>query len=249
MKATFISLFPGMFAGPLEDSILERAREAGIFSYEVINPRDFSESIHRRVDDYSYGGGPGMVMEVGPISRAHKSAREKMTGSCRTILLAPTGKTFSQADAERLSKEDHLIFICGHYEGMDERVNDLVDEVLSIGDYVLTGGELAAMVMVDSIARMLPGVLGHENGAEEESFSSYLLEHPQYTRPPIFEGREVPEVLLSGHHQEIEKWRRKKSLLLTMKKRPDLLLQATFTDQDLKLFTIDPDKWEDEDKK
>ena len=246
MKVIFISLFPGMFAGPLEDSILERARKAGIFSYEVVNPRDFSENIHNRVDDYSYGGGPGMVMEVGPIYRAHQRAMEGVSGSCRTILMAPTGTPFSQATAQRLSAEENLIFICGHYEGMDERVAHLADEVISLGDYVLTGGELAAMVMTDSIARMLPGVLGHEKGAEEESFSSFLLEHPQYTRPPVFEDFEVPEVLLSGNHLEIEKWRRKKSLSLTMKKRPDLLMEANLTDQDFKLFAIDPDKWEEQ---
>lgn len=247
MKVSFISLFPEMFASPLENSILEKARKNGLFSYEVINPRDFSENIHHTVDDYPYGGGPGMVMEIGPVSRALQSIRPEDGKSSRRILVSPIGKALTQRDVKRLSLEDHLIFFCGHYEGIDERVSLLVDETISLGDYILTGGELPAMVMTDAIVRMIPGVLGDENSAEEESFSSPLLEHPQYTRPPIFENEKVPEVLLSGHHREIENWRRRKSIFRTMKRRSDLLLDASFTDRDFKLLPIDPDKWREED--
>lgn len=245
MKIAFLSLFPSMFEGSLKESILERASKAGIFSYQVVNPRDFSEGPHFKVDDYPYGGGPGMLLEPMPLYAAHrevlKSARpeEKMV----TLLMAPTGKQFTQEDAIRLSKMDQLIFICGHYEGMDERVYDLADEIFSLGDYVLTGGELPSLVMTDAIVRNISGVLGHEEGAEKESFSDSLLEYPQYTRPPIFEGKEVPEVLLSGHHEEIAKWRRKQSLLRTIQRRPDLLLEADLTDKDLKLFSIQPKNW------
>lgn len=247
MKISFISLFPEMFTSPLENSILEKARKNGLFSYEVINPRDFSENIHRTVDDYPYGGGPGMVMEIGPVSRALQSIDKGQGKPPRTILVTPTGTPLAQSDVKRLSMEDHLIFFCGHYEGIDERVSSLADETISLGDYILTGGELPAMVITDAIVRMIPGVLGHENSAEEESFSSPLLEHPQYTRPPTFEDESVPEILLSGHHLGIEKWRRRKSMVRTMKRRPDLLLEASFTDQDFKLLPMDPDKWgEDE---
>jgi len=246
MKISFISLFPEMFTSPLENSILEKARKNGLFSYEVINPRDFSENIHRTVDDYPYGGGPGMVMEIGPVSRALQSIQKNQGKLPRTILVTPSGAPLTQNDVRRLSKEDHLVFFCGHYEGIDERVASLADEKISLGDYILTGGELPAMVITDAVVRIIPGVLGHENSAEEESFSSPLLEHPQYTRPPVFEEENVPEVLLSGHHLEIEKWRRRKSMIRTMKRRPDLLLEASFNDQDFKLLQMDPAKWEEE---
>lgn len=246
MKISFISLFPEMFTSPLENSILEKARKNGLFSYEVINPRDFSENIHRTVDDYPYGGGPGMVMEIGPVSRALQSIEKSQEKPPRTILVTPTGKPLTQNDVKRLSTEGHLIFFCGHYEGIDERVSSLADERISLGDYILTGGELPAMVITDAIVRMIPGVLGHENSAEEESFSSPLLEHPQYTRPPAFHEEGVPEILLSGHHLEIEKWRRRQSIVRTMRRRPDLLLKASFNDQDFKLLPINPDKWREE---
>lgn len=246
MKISFISLFPEMFTSPLENSILGKARKNGLFSYEVINPRNFSENIHHTVDDYPYGGGPGMVMEIGPVSRAFQSINKGKGKAPRTILVSPTGKPLTQNDVKRLSLEDHLIFFCGHYEGIDERVALFTDETISLGDYILTGGELPAMVITDAIVRIIPGVLGHENSAEEESFSSPLLEHPQYTRPPIFKKEKVPEILLSGHHLEIEKWRRRKSLFRTMRRRPDLLLKASFTDRDLKMLPIDPDKWREE---
>ena len=246
MQFIFMSLFPGMFDGPLKDSILERARNAGIFSYQVVNPRDFSENPHRTVDDYSYGGGPGMLLEPGPFYRAHQAIKDKANGSIHTVMLTPVGRPFTQSDARRLSRKENLVFLCGHYEGMDERVTDLADEMISLGDFVLTGGELGAMVITDAVARMLPGVLGHECGAEDESFSLSLLEHPQYTRPPVYGEKEVPAVLLSGNHQEIEKWRRKQSLLRTLKCRPDLLPKVRIYDRDLKLFSINPEKWEDE---
>lgn len=246
MKISFISLFPEMFISPLENSILEKARKNGLFSYEVINPRDFSENIHRTVDDYPYGGGPGMVMEIGPVSRALQSIDKSLEKPPLKILVTPSGKPLSQNDVRRLSTEDHLIFFCGHYEGIDERVSSLADERISLGDYILTGGELPAMVITDAVVRMIPGVLGHENSAEEESFSAPLLEHPQYTRPPFFIEEGVPEILLSGHHLEIEKWRRRKSIVRTMKRRPDLLLEASFNDQDFKLLPMNPDKWREE---
>ena len=245
MQVFFLSLFPGMFAGPLTESILERAQKAGIFSYQVINPRDYSKSVHLTVDDYSYGGGPGMVMQPGPIYRAHEEAQKQLAGKkVRTILLSPTGKRFTGEDVKRLAQEESLIFICGHYEGLDERIVDLADESLSLGDFVLTGGELPAMVMVDAIARFLPGVLGHEEGAHDESFSEGLLEHPQYTRPPIFEEKAVPDVLLSGHHGDIMNWRRRESLVRTMRHRPDLLLQTDLSPADLKLLPLDPKTWD-----
>lgn len=249
MKIFFISLFPEMYSGSLDHSILGRAGKSELFSYQVINPRDFSERSHRAVDDTPYGGGPGMVMEVGPVSVAHKKALELASvGETRTILLTPVGRPFTQKDAVRLSEYKNLVFICGHYEGVDERIGQYADEFLSLGDYVLTGGELASMVITDAVVRTLPGVLGHQDGAVEESFSESLLEHPQYTRPPIFDGQEVPEVLKSGNHAEIEKWRRRESLRRTMEKRPDLLLHANLTAQDLKLLRLEEVKWKEEEK-
>ena len=247
MKISFLSLFPSMFAGSLKESILDRASKAGIFSYEVVNPRDFSQVPHFKVDDYPYGGGPGMLLEPRPLYEAHGSILKSSLPDKKvcTLLMTTTGKRFTQADAIRLSKMDHLIFICGHYEGLDERISELADEIFSLGDYVLTGGELPALVMTDGIVRNLEGTLGHEDGAEKESFSDSLLEYPQYTRPPLFEGKEVPPVLLSGHHEEIEKWRRKQSLLRTIQRRPDLLMKAELTDKDLKLLSMDPKKWEE----
>lgn len=245
MNLFYISLFPSMFEGPLKESILDRARKAGVFSFKVINPRDYSQNIHNKVDDYSYGGGPGMVLEPDSFYRAHRHIEEKYSPQSHTVLLAPTGKVFEQADAERWSQKEQIVFICGHYEGFDERISELADEVISLGDFVLTGGELPAMVMTDAVIRLLPGVLGNDEGAEQESFSDSLLEHPQYTRPPVFDGKEVPSVLLSGHHQEINRWRRKKSLERTLAKRPDLIAGAKLTDQDLKLLEINPGKWED----
>lgn len=246
MNVFFLSLFPEMFSASLDHSILGRAKKAGLFSYQIINPRDFSQRSHQGVDDTPYGGGPGMVMEVGPVYNAYQKALKLAEeGRARTILLAPTGKRFSQKEALRLNQYDHLIFICGHYEGVDERIAEYADETMSLGDYVLTGGELASIVITDAIVRTLPGVLGHEEGAIDESFSEHLLEHPQYTRPPIFQDQQVPEVLKSGNHQEIERWQRRKSLIRTMEQRPDLLLRAKLSAQDLKLLPLERAKWEE----
>ena len=221
MRIDILTLFPGMFRGPFDESIVRRAIESGLLQIDVHNIRDFAEGRHKVVDDYPYGGGAGMVMKPEPIFAAVESLRR---ANSRLVLMSAQGRTFDQAAAERLSHVDHLVLLCGHYEGVDERVIDhLVDEELSIGDYVLTGGELAAMVVCDAVVRLIPGVLGAEESAQEESFADGLLEYPQYTRPPDFRGWEVPEVLLSGNHAVIAAWRRAQSLLRTLRRRPELL--------------------------
>ena len=215
-----VTLFPEMFA-PLSHSILGRAIEQGRLSVRYVNPRDFTADRHRTVDDYPYGGGPGMVMKPEPIFLAVESVTRPET---HVILLSPAGRLFTQSTAAQLAQRDHLVLICGHYEGVDERiVEHLVDDEISIGDYVLTGGELGAMVLIDAVARLLPGVLGHAESAGDESHSHGLLEYPHYTRPPEFRGWPVPERLLSGHHAEIAKWRRRQSLERTAARRPDLM--------------------------
>jgi tRNA (guanine37-N1)-methyltransferase len=222
MRVDVLTLFPEMFAGPLDHSILGRAIERGLLQVQLTNPRDFTTDRHRTVDDYPYGGGPGMVMKPGPIFAAVESLAQP--GS-PIILLSPQGRVFNQVIAAELARQPRLIVICGHYEGVDERVREhLATDELSIGDYVLTGGELAAMVVIDAVARLLPGVLGAEASAGEESHSQGLLEYPHYTRPPEFRGWTVPEILLSGHHAEIARWRRQQSLLRTAQRRPDLLI-------------------------
>ena len=221
MKIDIITLFPGMFRGPLEESILGRAVERGLLEIGVHNLRDFATGKHRVVDDYSFGGGPGMVLKPEPIFAAVESLRRE--GS-RVVLMTPQGRVFRQDIAEELAKLGHLVLLCGHYEGMDERVREhLVDDELSIGDYILTGGELAAMVVVDVVARLIPGVLGAEESAQEESFATGLLEYPQYTRPARFRDWEVPQVLLSGDHAQVARWRREQALLRTLRRRPELL--------------------------
>ena len=219
MKFDVLTLFPEMFSS-LEQSIIGRAVENEQISINLVNIRDFSTDKHKKVDDTPYGGGAGMVMMPDVVYRAYESLNNK---TAKVIYMSPKGKNLNQEKVEELSKENHLIILCGHYEGIDQRVLDkIVDEEISIGDYVLTGGEIPAMVLIDSVSRYVKGVLKEES-IKEESFSNGLLEYPQYTRPEIFQGEKVPEILLSGNHQEIDKWRKEKSLEITKKNRPDLL--------------------------
>ena len=228
MRVDILTLFPGMFVGPFDESMLKRACEAGLLQLNLVDIRDFATDRHRTVDDTPYGGGPGMVMKPGPIFAAVGAVR---SADSRVILLSPQGRLFEQAMAIELSTLPHLVLICGHYEGVDERVREhLVDEELSIGDYVLTGGELAAMVVVDAVGRLLPGVLGAGESTVEESHSSGLLEYPQYTRPAEFRGWRVPDIMLSGNHAEIARWRRRRALERTRERRPDLLRSEHLAD-------------------
>ena len=221
MRIDVITLFPEMLSGFLEQSMMKRATSLGAVSFGFVNPRDFTEDPHRTADDRPYGGGPGMVMKPEPLFRAVESVR---TPESRVIFLSPQGGVFQQSVAERLMNHSHLILLCGHYEGMDERVIDaLVDEELSIGDYVLTNGALAAAVVIDATVRLIPGVLGGAGAVEAESFTSGLLDHPHYTRPEEFRGMRVPEVLLSGDHGAIAAWRKDQALQRTRERRPDLL--------------------------
>ena len=217
----------------LSASIIGRAQNKGLLSVEAINIRDFAENKHNRVDDYTYGGGAGMLMQAGPVYGAYQSVVEKAQSKPRVIYLSPQGQTFSQGMAEEFAKEEELIFLCGHYEGIDERVlEEIVTDYVSIGDYVLTGGELPAMVMIDAISRLIPGVLHNDVSAEFESFQDNLLEYPQYTRPEEWHGKKVPEILLSGHHANVEKWRREQSIIRTAQRRPDLLEKAELTEKE-----------------
>ncbi|MEL7567711.1 MAG: tRNA (guanosine(37)-N1)-methyltransferase TrmD [Dehalobacterium sp.] len=236
MKIDILTLFPGMFA-PLRESIIKRAGEKGIVDISVTDIRDFAFNKHRMVDDLVYGGGAGMVMKPEPIYEAVKHLQSKGDTMPRIIITSPQGELFTQKKAAEFSKEEHLIFICGHYEGIDERVRELLQaEELSVGDFVLTGGELPSMIMVDSVVRLLPGVLGDDLSAEEESFADGLLEYPHYTRPVEFEGLKVPDVLMGGNHEHIRIWRRKQSLLKTWKNRPDLWKKAPLDKEDLKFM-------------
>jgi len=224
-----LTLFPEMLRGALDASLLKKARDKGLLTVNLVDLRDFTSDKHKTADDSPYGGGPGMVMKVEPIAKA--VARVQGPGT-RVILLCPTGQTLTQAKIKELAKAEHLVLLCGHYEGVDERVRGLVDEELSIGDYVLTGGELPALVLTDAVARYLPGVVKEEESVQRDSFHDGLLDYPSYTKPEEFEGKKVPEVLLSGHHAEIEKWRRKESLKRTLERRPDLLARGELSDQD-----------------
>jgi len=218
-----LSLFPDMFKSPLNESMIYRAREKGIIDINLINIRDYTDDKHKTADDTPFGGGAGMVMKIDPIYRAWKSVY-KLRGECPVIMLSPQGRRLDQNIVKSLSKEKGLILLCGHYEGIDERVREtIVTDEISIGDYVLTGGEIAAMVLVDAIARMLPGVLGDEQSKVEDSFYNGLLDYPVYTRPREFDGLEVPEILLSGNHGAIDRWRKKEALKRTLLRRPDLL--------------------------
>ncbi|MCR5374288.1 MAG: tRNA (guanosine(37)-N1)-methyltransferase TrmD [Lachnospiraceae bacterium] len=223
MKFTILTLFPEMVMTGLNESIIGRAKEKGIIDIEAVNIRDYTEDKHKKVDDYPYGGGAGMVMQAQPIYDAHKAVTANMQGMVRTVYLTPQGKVFNQDMAAELAQADNLVLLCGHYEGVDERVlEEVVTDYVSIGDFVLTGGELPAMVMVDAISRMVPGVLTNEESGTTESFHNYLLEYPQYSRPEEWHGRKVPDVLLSGHHKNIEDWRLSQSIERTRERRPDL---------------------------
>lgn len=232
MRIDVVTLFPRILEVIFEDSILRRAKEKGLVDLHVWNLRDFATDRHRTVDDYPYGGGPGMILKPEPFFRAVERIREEATERpkerkkhpFKVIFMTPQGGQYNQAMAEALSKESHLVFLCGHYRGVDERVIEgLVDQEISIGDYILTGGELPVAVVIDSIVRLLPGALGNFDSAEKDSFMSGLLDHPHYTRPEEFQGRRVPEVLLSGHHAKIHEWREQQAFERTKKRRPDLL--------------------------
>lgn len=230
MNYHILTLFPEMVMDGLNTSIIGRAVEKGLISIEAINIRDYSKDKHNHVDDAPYGGGAGMVMQPGPVCDSYEDLCRKIGKRPRVLYMTPQGQTFNQSIAEELAKEEDLVFLCGHYEGIDERALELiVTDYLSVGDYVLTGGELPAMVMIDCISRLVPGVLNNDISAEIESFHDNLLEYPQYTRPEVYEGKKVPEVLLSGHHKNIETWRRQQSIKRTLERRPDLLADANLS--------------------
>lgn len=231
MNFYIMTLFPDMVRDGLNTSIIGRAVNKGLLSVDAINIRDYAFNKHQSVDDYPYGGGAGMLMQAEPVYQTYKALQEK-TGkkNLRTVFLSPQGKTFNQSMAEEFAKEEDLVFLCGHYEGIDERVlEEIVTDYVSIGDYVLTGGELPAMIMVDCISRLIPGVLHNDVSAEFESFQDNLLEYPQYSRPEVWHEKAVPPILMSGHHANIEKWRREQSVIRTAKNRPDLLKKAQLT--------------------
>lgn len=239
MIIRILTLFPEMFEGPMGSSIVQRGKDKGLLDIACINIRDYADNKHKKVDDYPYGGGAGMVMTPQPIFDCHEAVTKAFGEGKRprTIYMTPKGRHFNQAMAGELSQEQELIFLCGHYEGIDQRVIDnLVTDELSIGDYVLTGGELAAMVVIDAVARLIPGVLSQAESYEEESIQSGLLEYPHYTRPSSFRDMDIPEVLISGNHKNIDLWRRKMALRLTLERRPDLLENFPLTKQDKKLL-------------
>ncbi len=237
MNFHVLTLFPDMVRDGFQTSITGRAAEKGLLSLETINIRDFSVNKHNRVDDYSYGGGAGMVMQAEPVYLAYESVAKRTGGTPRVLYMSPQGRVFDQRMAEELAREDELVFLCGHYEGIDERVlQEIVTDEVSIGDYVLTGGELPALVIMDAVSRLLEGVLHNEESAQFDSFHDNLLEYPQYSRPEEWRGRTVPPVLLSGHHANVERWRREQSLIRTRERRPDLLEHAQLTEEDKKFL-------------
>lgn len=236
MRIDVLTIFPGMLAGPLSESIVGRARERGLVEICIHDIRDFARDKHRVTDDYPFGGGAGMIMKPEPLFAAVESVLEQAKGPYRVMLMTPQGRLFTQEVAHKLATESHLILICGHYEGVDERVREaLVTDEISIGDYVLTGGELPAMVVIDAVTRVLPGVLDEESVAAE-SFTSGLLDYPHYTRPREFRGMNVPDVLVSGDHEKVRIWRRKQALARTLENRPDLLARATLSPEDRRLL-------------
>lgn len=241
MNFHVLTLFPEMIEQGVNTSITGRAINNGLISLNAINIRDYAGNRYGQVDDYPYGGGAGMVMQPGPVYRSYEAVVENIGYQPRVVYLTPQGKVFNQHMAEDFSKEKDLVFLCGHYEGIDERVLEMiVTDQVSIGDYVLTGGELPSMVMIDAISRLVPGVLNNDVSAEFESFHDNLLEYPQYTRPVEFMGKEVPSILLSGNHPKVDAWRRQQSLLRTMERRPDLMERANLTKEDIKFIkTLD----------
>lgn len=236
MDIRVFTIFPEMFKGPFTSSILQKAREKGILNIEIINFREYSQDKHKTVDDYPYGGGVGMVLKPEPIINALEDKIDLSNNDQEVILLTPQGKVFNQQEAINLSTKKSLAFICGHYEGFDERIRKFVTKEYSLGDYVLTGGELPAMVIVDAVARLIPGVIKEEASFQEDSFYNGLLEYPQYTRPRIFRELEVPDVLLSGNHEKIRLWRKKEALRRTLLRRPDLLAKYQLTKEEEKLL-------------
>ncbi len=236
MQFYIMTLFPDMVMNGLNTSIIGRAVAKGLLSIEAINIRDYAFNKHNSVDDYPYGGGAGMLMQAEPVYQCYRAVEEKVGKKPRVVYLSPQGKTFNQSMAEEFAKEEELVFLCGHYEGIDERVlEEIVTDYVSIGDYVLTGGELPSMIMVDAISRLIPGVLHNNASAEFESFQDNLLEYPHYSRPETWHDKKVPPVLLSGHHVNIEKWRREQSVIRTAKNRPDLLEKAELTQKEKEL--------------
>ena len=233
MQFYIMTLFPEMVMGGLKTSIIGRAIKNELLSIEAINIRDYAFNKHNSVDDYPYGGGAGMLMQAEPVYQCYKALEDRIGKRPRVVYLSPQGQTFNQKMAEEFAEEEELVFLCGHYEGIDERVlEEIVTDYVSIGDYVLTGGELPSMIMVDAISRLVPGVLHNDVSAEFESFQDNLLEYPQYSRPETWHDKKVPEVLMSGHHANIEKWRREQSVIRTAKNRPDLLEKAELTDKE-----------------
>lgn len=250
MKFYILTLFPEMIENVLGTSIIGRAVDRGLISYEAINIRDFTLDKHKKVDDYPYGGGAGMLMQAEPVYLAYQSIEEKIGYRPRVVYLTPQGSVFNQTMAKDFAKEQDLVFLCGHYEGIDERVlEEVVTDFVSIGDYVLTGGELPAMVMMDAVSRMVPGVLSNQESGETESFAGNLLEYPQYSRPEEWHGKKVPPVLLSGHHANIEAWRREQSILRTAKNRPDLLKKADLTNKEWNQIRQWKKQWKEEKEK
>lgn len=239
MNFHILTLFPEMIESGLNTSITGRAMDKGLISVDAVNIRDFSRDKHRHVDDAPYGGGAGMVMQAGPICDAYEDLAARLNRRPRVLYMTPQGRVFNQDIAGELAQEEDLVFLCGHYEGVDERALELiVTDYLSIGDYVLTGGELPAMVMIDCISRLVPGVLNNDESAEFESFHDNLLEYPQYTRPETFLDKKVPEVLLSGHHKNIDAWRREQSIIRTLKRRPELLEDAVLSKKEREFLAL-----------
>lgn len=243
MKFHVLTLFPEMIEDAVKTSITGRAIENNLISVDAINIRDFADNEYGQIDDYPYGGGAGMVMMAQPIIDAYESIKEKTDKNPRVVYLTPQGETFNHDKAVELSKEDELVFLCGHYEGIDERaIEAVVTDEISLGDFVVTGGELPALVMIDAISRLVPGVLNNDDSTSDESFANGLLEYPQYTRPDTVEGEEVPEILLSGNHPKVDEWRRQQSFKRTYERRPDLLEKADLSEADIELLDTIKDK-------